>query len=191
MYGLFGSLCQLTRRLDLVIVGSDIVQKFQNGLRSIAFLIAAVQNDRMPTVIIGDVLTAIDAAYTLIAGQASVIVIEITDKNHITLRQIRIVQPFAQASPVDAALIVSDTALKPFAAGFLHLDVVVGTSGIVQVDIQTNPVPGNVIRQILLLADILNTGNVLSQQALQEKLAYLGLPHYLSEHKIVRKGKLG
>lgn len=95
MYGLFGSLCQLTRWLDLVIVGSDIVQKFQNGLRSIALLIAAVQNDRMATIIIGDVLTAIDAVYTLIAGQASVLVIEITDKNHITLRQIRIVQPFA------------------------------------------------------------------------------------------------
>ena len=73
MYGLFGSLCQLTRWLDLVIVGSDIVQKFQNGLRSIALLIAAVQNDRMATIIIGDVLTAIDAVYTLIAGQASVL----------------------------------------------------------------------------------------------------------------------
>ena len=185
MYGLLRSLHQFTRQLELVVVGSNIIQKFQNGLRSVALLIAAVQDNRVAAVIKDNIFAAIDTAHTLIAGQTSVIVVEITDKDHIALRQFCIVQPFAQAPPVDAALIVSDTAFKALAAGLLHLNIVVGTSSVVQVNIQPDPMSGNIIRQVLLFADILNAGNVLFQQTLQKKLAYLGLPHYLPKHKII------
>ena len=73
----------------------------------------------------------------------------------------------------------------------MHLNIVVGASGIVKIDIQPNTMPGNIVRHILLLIDVFNTGDLLLQQAFQEKPAHLGLPHDLSEHKIVRQWKLG
>ena len=89
----------------------------------------------MTAVIIDNVPAAIDTTYAFITGQACMIIVKITNKNHKAFRQFGVVQSFAQAPAVNAALVVSDAPLQTVTTDFLHFDIVVSASSIVQIDI--------------------------------------------------------